>query len=146
MVFVSHRLEEVIEIADRVTVMRDGRKVGTWPARELDVRRIGELMTGPRIDTVVSARDRSARAACAGGRGLTRRGEYEDVSFAVRRGEIVGLTGLLGAGRTELALSLFGMTRAGCGHDPASMDSPIDIQSNQAGDPCRHRAMSLRTG
>ena len=129
-VFVSHRLEEVIEIADRVTVMRDGRVVGTWPARELDVRRIGELMTGLAIDTSVSARDRSGAPPVLEVAGLTRRGEYEDVSFAVRRGEIVGLTGLLGSGRTELALSLFGMTRADAG--TIRIDgSPIDIQSNR---------------
>ena len=109
-VFVSHRLEEIMEVADRVTVMRDGRKVGTWPIGELDIRRIGELMTGLVIDTGVTANDRSAAPPVLEVRGLTRRGEYEDVSFQIRKGEIVGLTGLLGAGRTELALSLFGMT------------------------------------
>ncbi len=69
-VFVSHRLEEVIEIADRVTVMRDGRKVGTWPARELDVRRIGELMTGLVIDTdSLRARPLGRAARCWRSRG-----------------------------------------------------------------------------
>jgi simple sugar transport system ATP-binding protein len=129
-VFVSHRLEEVIEIADRVTVMRDGRVVGTWLARELDVRRIGELMTGLAIDTSVSARDRSGEPPVLEVSGLTRRGEYADISFEVRRGEIVGLTGLLGSGRTELALSLFGMTRADAGTIRIE-GSPIDIQSNR---------------
>ncbi|MEJ1160318.1 sugar ABC transporter ATP-binding protein [Prosthecomicrobium sp. N25] len=114
-VFVSHRLEEVIEIADRVTVLRDGRKVGTWAARDLDVRRIGELMTGLQIEHTVTARDRAAEPAVLEVAGLTRRGEYADVSFSIRRGEIVGLTGLLGAGRTELALTLFGMTRPDSG-------------------------------
>ena len=109
-VFVSHRLEEVVEIADRVTVMRDGRKVGTWPIADLDIRRIGELMTGLVIDTAITASDRSSAPPILEVSGLTRRGEYEDVSFTIRKGEIVGLTGLLGAGRTELALSLFGMT------------------------------------
>ena len=109
-VFVSHRLEEIVEIADRVTVMRDGRKVGTWPIADLDIKRIGELMTGLVIDTAVTAADRSAAPPVLEVKGLTRRGEYEDISFAIRKGEIVGLTGLLGAGRTELALSLFGMT------------------------------------
>ncbi len=129
-VFVSHRLEEVIEIADRVTVMRDGHKVGTWPARELDVRRIGELMTGLAIDTEISARDRSAEPPVLKVEGLTRRGEYADISFEVRRGEIVGLTGLLGSGRTELALSLFGMTRPDAGK--IWLDGKlIEIQSNR---------------
>ena len=129
-VFVSHRLEEVIEIADRVTVMRDGRVVGTWPARELDVRRIGELMTGLAIDTEISARDRSGESPVLGVSGLTRRGEYADISFGIRRGEIVGLTGLLGSGRTELALSLFGMTRPDAG--TIQFDGrPLDIRSNK---------------
>jgi simple sugar transport system ATP-binding protein len=114
-VFVSHRLEEVIEIADRVTIMRDGRKVGTWPAGELDVGRIGELMTGLVIDTKISARDLAGAAPAIEVSNLTRRGEYEDVCFEIRKGEIVGLTGLLGAGRTELALSLFGMTEPDSG-------------------------------
>jgi simple sugar transport system ATP-binding protein len=114
-VFVSHRLEEVIEIADRVTVMRDGRKVGTYAARDLDVRRIGELMTGLVIDAAVSARDCAAEPPVLQVEGLTRRGEYADIGFEIRRGEIVGLTGLLGSGRTELALSLFGMTRPDSG-------------------------------
>jgi simple sugar transport system ATP-binding protein len=114
-VFVSHRLEEVVEIADRVTIMRDGRKVGTWPIRELDIRRIGELMTGLVIDTTVTAADRTAEQPVLEVSGLTRRGEYDDVSFQIRKGEIVGLTGLLGAGRTELALSLFGMTEPDSG-------------------------------
>jgi simple sugar transport system ATP-binding protein len=129
-VFVSHRLEEVVDIADRVTIMRDGRKVGTWPIAELDVKRIGELMTGLVIDTAVSANDRSAEAPVLQVSGLTRRGEYEDVSFTMHKGEIVGLTGLLGAGRTELALSLFGMTRPDSG--TISVDGkPMRIGSNR---------------
>jgi simple sugar transport system ATP-binding protein len=130
-VFVSHRLEEVVEIADRVTVMRDGRKVGTWPIAELDIRRIGELMTGLVIDTTVTAADRSAAPPVLEISGLTRRGEYEDVSFTIRKGEIVGLTGLLGAGRTELALSLFGMTAPDSG-SIAIDGRPAALGSNRA--------------
>lgn len=110
-VFVSHRLDEVVEIAERVTVMRDGRKVGTYAADEVDARRIGELMTGLSIEHKVTARDMSAAPPLLEVEGLSRAGEYADVSFTLRRGEVLGITGLLGAGRTELALSLFGMTR-----------------------------------
>ena len=67
MVFVSHRLDEVVEIAERVTVMRDGRKVGTWPIADLDIRRIGELMTGLVIDTHDFSARPLGRAARAGG-------------------------------------------------------------------------------
>ena len=110
-VFVSHRLEEVVEIAERITVMRDGRFVGTYPAGALDQRRIGELMTGIAFDQVVVARDMGAAPVVLAVEHLRRRGEYRDVSFELRRGEVLGITGLLGAGRTELALTLFGMTQ-----------------------------------
>ncbi len=110
-VFVSHRLDEVVDIAERVTVMRDGRKVGTWPAGDVDQRRIAQLMTGLDFTHEVVARDLGDAPALLTVDGLSRAGEYRDVSFILRRGEVLGLTGLLGAGRTELALSLFGMTR-----------------------------------
>jgi len=109
-VFVSHKLDEVVEIAERVTVLRDGVKLGTYPAAGLNDRRLGELMTGLQIEHTVRARDRQTAPPVLEVRGLGRDGEYHDVDLTVRRGEIVGLVGLLGAGRTELALSLFGMS------------------------------------
>jgi simple sugar transport system ATP-binding protein len=129
-VFVSHRLDEVVEIADRVTVLRDGRKVGTYPAGEVDAKRIGALMTGLEIEHRVVARDMGQALPLLEVRGLTRTGEYEDVSFLVRRGEVVGLTGLLGAGRTELGLSLFGMTRADRGEILLEGER-LDLRTNQ---------------
>ncbi len=109
-VFVSHKLDEVVEIADRVTVLRDGNKLGTYPAAGLNDKRLGELMTGLQIEHVVRARDFQSAVPVLEVRGLAREGEYRDIDFSVRKGEIVGLVGLLGAGRTELALSLFGMS------------------------------------
>jgi simple sugar transport system ATP-binding protein len=114
-VFVSHRLDEVVEIAERVTVMRDGRKVGTYPVSEVDQHRIAHLMTGIDIFHSIVARDTSREPPLLDVSSLTRRGEYSDITFTIRRGEVLGLTGLLGAGRTELALSLFGMTRPDSG-------------------------------
>ncbi len=110
-VFVSHRLDEVVETAERVTVMRDGRVVGTYPVAAVDQRRIANLMTGLDIGHTIVARDMSAAPPLLEVAGLTREGEYADVGFTLRRGEVLGITGLLGAGRTELALTLFGMTR-----------------------------------
>jgi simple sugar transport system ATP-binding protein len=110
-VFVSHRLEEIKEIADRVTVMRDGRKVTTVPASEIDTDRMTELMTGEAIATELKPAASISSAAVLEVRGLSRRGEFDNVNMTIAQGEIVGLIGLLGAGRTELALSLFGMTR-----------------------------------
>ncbi|MEM7446052.1 MAG: sugar ABC transporter ATP-binding protein [Pseudomonadota bacterium] len=110
-VFVSHRLAEVLEISERVTVLRDGRKVGDFPSHDMTQTRLTELMTGATFDDHPHASDRSAAPVVLETKSLTRYGEYRDVSITVRQGEIVGLTGLLGAGRTELASTLFGMTR-----------------------------------
>ena len=129
-VFVSHRLEEVVEIAERVTVLRDGRKVGTFPASEIDDHSLAELMTGESIVHAVTARAlRDARPALEV-RGASRTGEFEDVSLVVRRGEILSVIGLLGAGRTELALALFGMSPLEQGQ--ILLDgAPLHLRSNQ---------------
>lgn len=115
-VFVSHRLDEIVELAERVTVLRDGRKVGTFASGELDARRIGELMTGLVIEHRVRARPLAGAEPVLEVEGLARRGEFGPVSFVLHKGEVLGLGGLLGAGRTELALCLFGMTRPDAGH------------------------------
>ena len=111
-VFVSHRLAEVLEIAERVTVLRDGRKVGVYPAAGLTQGRLAELMTGETHEAVVRARDRSEAPLVLEVEGLGREGEYRDISFGLRQGEILGMTGLLGAGRTEVAMTLFGLSAA----------------------------------
>jgi simple sugar transport system ATP-binding protein len=129
-VFVSHRLEEVVEIAERVTVLRDGRKVGTFPADEVDDHRLAELMTGESIRHKIMARQLDERRPALEVRGATRAGEFEDISFVLHHGEILGLIGLLGAGRTELALSLFGMTRLEGGEVFLSGRS-LHLHSNQ---------------
>jgi simple sugar transport system ATP-binding protein len=110
-VFVSHRLDEIVEIAERVTVLRDGKKVGTFPAAEIDNHRLAELMTGNRIEHEVHAHEINRSEPVLEIRNAGRCGEFENISFALHRGEVLGVTGLLGAGRTELALALFGMER-----------------------------------
>ena len=80
-VFVSHRLDEIVRVAERVTVMRDGRKVGTWPVAEVDQRRIAHLMTGLDIEHAVVARDMSGAEPLLAVDRLSRRGEFADVSF-----------------------------------------------------------------
>ncbi len=130
-VFVSHRLAEVLEIASRVTVIRDGRLVGVYPTAGMTQSRLTELMTGQNFDASVSAQDRSGAAPVLEVRGLTRRGEYSDIDLIVRRGEVVGLTGLIGAGRTELGHTLFGMTRADAGEIRLHGD-PVQFTSNRA--------------
>ena len=113
--FVSHRLDEVMEIADRVTVMRDGRKVGTWPAAEIDAGRMAFLMTGKEFHYDVLDPGATRAEPVLEVAGLGKAGEFADIGFTVHRGEILGITGLLGSGRTEMALSLFGMNPADAG-------------------------------
>ena len=114
-VFVSHRLAEVLDISARVTVLRDGKLVGVYPTAGMTQSRLTELMTGKTFTREVVARDLSANRPVLQVTGLTRAGEYQDVSFTIRAGEVLGLTGLIGAGRTELGHTLFGMTRADAG-------------------------------
>jgi simple sugar transport system ATP-binding protein len=129
-VFVSHRLAEVLEVSSRVTVLRDGRLVGVFDARGMTQSRLTELMTGKRFDQAVTARDVGAAPVVVETSGLTRAGEYADVNLILRAGEIVGLIGLIGAGRTELAHTLFGMTRADSGAIRLS-GSPVAFASNR---------------
>jgi simple sugar transport system ATP-binding protein len=110
-VFVSHRLAEVLEVCERVTVLRDGKRVGTFPTEGMTQSRLTELMTGKTFDQSLREAQQSDEPVVFKVDKLARRGEYEDISFSIRRGEILGITGRLGAGRTELALTLFGMTQ-----------------------------------
>ena len=114
-IYISHRLNEIFEIADRVTVLRDGEHVGTKPIGEFTRDSMIELMVGRSLD------QEFPKAAAELGeerlvlRGLSRGRRVREVSFGVRRGEVLGLTGLVGAGRTETARLIFGADRREAG-------------------------------
>ncbi len=110
-VFVSHRLAEVLDISTRVTVLRDGKLVGVYPTKGMTQSHLTELMTGKTFDTAVAAQDKSAAPPVLEIRDLRREGEFDDITLTIRKGEVLGLTGLIGAGRTELGHTLFGMTQ-----------------------------------
>lgn len=111
-VFVSHRLDEVMEVADRISVMRDGKLVGTFPAAELNSHDLAFLMTGQRFHySPLPEKPPAEQAPMLELHGLSRKGKYHNINLSLRSGEIVSIVGLLGAGRTELCLSLFGMTQ-----------------------------------
>ena len=110
--FVSHKLTEVFQVAERVTVLRDGRCVGTYDKSALDYERLSFLMTGKSIAKNPVVVDSAEGVPLLELKSLTRANEFTNVSFALHRGEVIGITGLLGSGRTELALSIFGLTRA----------------------------------
>jgi len=110
-VYISHHLPEVLQIADRVTVLRDGRKVATENIADVTSAALVEMMVGRNVSTLYAERRARCGAVRLVARGLSRWGFFHDVSFQAAAGEIVGLGGLSGAGRSELARSL-------CGIDP----------------------------
>lgn len=117
-VYISHRLEEIREIGDRVTVLKDGRTVArNLPARETPTAEVIRLMTGRNIEYVFPSRDDAAAPgeALLEVENLSRAGEFSDVSFTVRAGEIVGLAGLVGSGRSEILETVYGARRAASG-------------------------------
>jgi rhamnose transport system ATP-binding protein len=114
-IFVSHRLEEVMAIADTVTVLRDGRHIATKPAGELAQGEIVRLMVGRSLDDLFPKEEAEIGDVVLRAEGLTRRGVFSNVSFELRRGEIVGLAGFVGSGRTEVARSIFGIDRLDSG-------------------------------
>ena len=116
-IFVTHRLEEVFEICDSYTVLRDGKFVGTGKVADTDIDGIIRLMVGREVSSLYSRRNDAAFGEVAlAVEGLSRRGSSRDpsatvladVSLSVRRGEILGVAGLVGAGRTEMARAVFG--------------------------------------
>ena len=114
-VFVSHRMEEVFEIADRITVFRDGRLISTKPRAEVTPRSAIADMVGREIGLLQPRPPVNAGDVVLSVRGLAREGVIEDVNFDVRKGEVLGLAGLVGAGRTDVGLALFGIEPATAG-------------------------------
>lgn len=111
MIFITHRLPEVFRMCDRVTVMRDGRHVMTKPAAETDGKEVVFHMLGKSFDQEFPKLAAERGELLLEANGLSRGGKVKDVSFELYRGEIVGVIGLVGAGKTELSRVLFGADR-----------------------------------
>ena len=109
--FVSHRLEEVFQLCQVATVLRDGRHITTQPTSELTAASLVRYMVGRSVSLFPRSAAEIGKVLLEV-RGLHRSGDFADISFSVRSGEIVGLAGLVGAGRTEVARVLFGLDRA----------------------------------
>jgi rhamnose transport system ATP-binding protein len=129
--FVSHRLEEVFRLASRVTVLRDGQRVITAPAQDLTPEETVRHMVGRELAALFPKEEAAVGEVVLEVRHLSRAGLFRDVSFQLRRGEILGLAGLVGAGRTEVARVLFGIDQAESGEilvdgRPVSIRSPRD--------------------
>jgi rhamnose transport system ATP-binding protein len=109
LVFISHRFDEVFALCDTVTVMRDGSYVATRPIAETTVGEMVNLMVGREVAELFPKQEAEIGDAVLQVEGLNSAGVFHDVSFTVRRGEIVGLAGLVGAGRSEIARAVFGV-------------------------------------
>ena len=114
-VFISHKLDEVFEVADKITIFRNGNKIGDFNSSDLDEKSLSYYMTGREIEYPRYHRTYKDNTPILSVEHLTRKGQYEDMSLTVRPGDIIGLTGLLGSGRTELAMSLFGLNKTQAG-------------------------------
>jgi ABC-type sugar transport system ATPase subunit len=112
-IYITHKLGEVFRLADRVLVMRDGKKVQFRPVSEVTEQHLVSMMVGRGITDMYGALEAPAQVAeeYFAVEGLTRQGAFRDVTFRLRRGEILGLAGLVGAGRTEVARAIFGLER-----------------------------------
>jgi rhamnose transport system ATP-binding protein len=112
LLFISHRFEEIFELADRYAVFRDGASVGAGALADIDRDGLIRMMVGRPVGQLFPKLDARPGEELLRVQGLGRAGEFADVSFTLRRGEILGIYGLVGAGRTELAQVLFGVQRA----------------------------------
>lgn len=108
-IYISHRLEEVFEVCDSVTVMRDGATVASAPIAEVDTGQIVKWMVGREITEMFPKTPAQIGEAILKVEGLSSRGQFEDITFEVRTGEVVALAGLVGSGRSEVVRAIFGI-------------------------------------
>lgn len=130
-IYISHRMQEIFQLADTITVMRDGRHVATRPTADFGENELITLMVGRAVSSAATKDLREPGDVVLEVRGLGRTGAFHKVSFTLRRGEILGLAGLMGAGRTAVAAAIFGLAPATAGtislHGrPVRIQSPAD--------------------
>jgi simple sugar transport system ATP-binding protein len=128
--FVSHKLNEILEIAERVTVLRDGECVGIYNPDDLSHEKLTFLMTGKKIEYTRPDESHVKHTVLLQVRRLTKKGNFKNVDLDLHEGEILGITGLLGSGRTELALALFGINPSDRG-EIVVKEKKVTIRSNK---------------
>ncbi len=136
--FVSHKLDEVFEISERFTILRSGEKVITGDTSELDNKKFTYYMTGREFEEEPFVPKNVSEEPVLTVENLGMNGFFKDISFSLHKGEILGITGLLGSGRTELALALFGLQQADTGTitiegKPVKLNTPQDAIKNGIG-------------
>jgi inositol transport system ATP-binding protein len=140
-IYITHKMDEVFQVADDITVFRDGRHIATVPAAKTDRNSLIAMMVGRELTNLFPKEDATIGEVVLSVRHLTRNGIVQDVSFDLRRGEILGLAGLMGAGRTEVIEGLFGIKPID-GGEISINGQPVRIKSPQ--DAIRH-GMALLT-
>lgn len=110
-VYITHKMDEVFAIADEITVFRDGHYIGTYDADAINEERLIRLMVDRDLNEIYPRRERNPGEVCLEVQNLCQQGVFEDISFTLRKGEILGFAGLMGAGRTEVMNAVFGVTR-----------------------------------
>ncbi len=115
--FVSHKLSEVFEIAENITILRDGKLLGVYPSGELTEERLAYVMTGRKLEfePYIYESEKFPETPLIEVKNLTKEGQFTDINFQIRPGEIVGIIGLIGSGRTEVVESIFGISQADSG-------------------------------
>ncbi|KUK90242.1 MAG: ABC-type sugar transport system, ATPase component [Mesotoga infera] len=128
--FVSHKLDEILEISERVTVLRDGTKVGVFQRNEINDQKLSFLMTGKEFANKKVTKTTIDEHILLQVKNLSKKGNYKNISFELHRGEILGIIGMIGSGRTELAFSLFGINPPDQG-EILIEGKPIQLNSNK---------------
>lgn len=134
-IFISHRLEDIERLADRITVFRDSRYIGTWQAGQINQNQLIVAMVGREITQMYPKHSKNPGDEVLRVENLTRTGYFRGVNFQVRRGEILALTGLVGAGRTEVCEAIFGIAPFDDGSiflegKQIQWSSPVDAQAD----------------
>ncbi|MCR4431543.1 MAG: sugar ABC transporter ATP-binding protein [Tepidanaerobacteraceae bacterium] len=129
-IFVSHRIEDIYKIADRITVFRDGNYIGTWEKSQLSRDDLIKFMAGREITQLFPKKKINAGRELLRIKGLSKKGVFTDISFSLHEGEILGVTGLIGSGRSELAQAIFGIHPVDAGMiyiqgKPVRIDNPV---------------------
>ena len=146
MIYISHKLGEVFEMSDRITVLRDGKTVATHAAAELTKEKVIQFMVGREVGDIFPKIEHELGSVALEIRNLTaysvdnpNKKLVDNVSFSVRKGEVLGIAGLMGAGRTELLMAIFGAWQGTFDREilvdgkPAAINSPADAISNGVG-------------
>ncbi len=130
-VYISHRMEEIFELCDRITVLRDGQYIDTCEIKDITMDDVVKMMIGREIGERYPSRNHRVGKTVFEVKGLSRKGAFNDVSFTVGAGEVLGVSGLMGAGRTEIMQAVFGYLPADSGEilidgQPVKIKNPMD--------------------